>query len=1052
VTDALRARLQTSLGSAYTLERELGGGGMSRVFVARDEALGRDVVVKVLAPELAAELNAERFAREIRLAAALQQANIVPVLSAGATSEGLPYYTMPFVEGRSLRQRLERGPLPIAEVLSVLRDVARALAYAHEKGVVHRDVKPDNVLLSGETAVVTDFGIAKAISASRTSPGGEGLTQLGTSIGTPAYMAPEQAAGDPDTDHRADVYAFGCLAYELLAGRPPFQGLAPHKLMVAHLNERPEPVRSLRPDTPDALATLVARCLEKDPDARPQHAVELLQALDAATTSGAGRDAIEVPSRRRVPLGRALALVALVARAAMIVLGLPDWVFPGALAVAALGLPAVLLTWYAQQVQHRAALATPRHTPGGTLAPPRAGTMGTMGALALRAAPHVSWPRAVRWGAAALGAFAALVAAFMTLRALGIGPAGSLLGAGRLEQSARLLVAEFNVPGADSTLGRVVAEAVRTTLGESKVVRVVPASTVSAVLERMRRRADTRVTGAVAREVAQREGIPAVVTGDVASLGGSYVLTVRLVEAATGDEMASAQEAARDANALIPAIDRATRTLRGKIGESLKAVRAAPPLERATTPSLEALRLLTEGRLANGRGDYQAAVALEERAIALDGNFARAYIALSGALANLGVQPLRQDSLRARAYALRERLPTAERLRVESAYYVSGPKALAALESLIVLEPNAADIRTSLGNHHRSRGEFAAAESWYRTAVALDPDRPLLYGNLRNILLRQHRWAAADTVLAQARARGATLHQPDEMFAAYLRGREDSAQLLARAASGSPRSDVAEAGRAVLHSLETLHGRLAAAARLRDAQRVTGARRGSVRPALLDSIGETFRDVWLRGDPPRALRRLSAALRAEPIERIPLGERPYLTVAELYALGGDAAQARRWLARFDAEVRDPAVVRQWRHTRDLARAAIAVLDRRWDDALGAADAAGHDARGDPISDQAAVYFWRGYVHAAAGHTDEAIASFERFQAAPDLYRLAQADANWLAFTHEKLGELYEAKGNAAKAVEHYAAFVALWKDADPELQPRVTEARRRTDRLRARSG
>ncbi|HWG34646.1 MAG TPA: serine/threonine-protein kinase, partial [Gemmatimonadaceae bacterium] len=202
----LREQLQATLGEWYAIERELGGGGMSRVFVARDLTLGRDVVVKVIAPESAQGLSAERFAREVKLAARLQQANIVPVLAAG-TSGTLPYYTMPFVSGESLRARLTSGTaLGVPEAVSILRDVARALAYAHAEHVVHRDIKPENILLSGGAAVVTDFGIAKAIVASRTLDAGSttGITMAGVSLGTPAYMAPEQALGDPGTDQRAD--------------------------------------------------------------------------------------------------------------------------------------------------------------------------------------------------------------------------------------------------------------------------------------------------------------------------------------------------------------------------------------------------------------------------------------------------------------------------------------------------------------------------------------------------------------------------------------------------------------------------------------------------------------------------------------------------------------------------------------------------------------------------------------------------------------------------------------------------------------------------------
>ena len=277
---SLREELQAKLSGSYKLGRELSGGGMSRVFVADDESLGRTVVVKVLAPELAAGLNSERFKREIMLAAQLQHPHIVPVLAAGVADE-LPYFVMPFVVGESLRNKLlpEIG-LPLGETVSILRDVAKALAFAHSQGVVHRDIKPDNVLLAGGSAVVTDFGIAKAITSSAVAAPGGTLTQVGTSLGTPAYMSPEQAAGDPDADSRSDFYSFGVMAYEMICGKTPFHDRPTHQLIMAHIAEPPEPIERLVPLVPSPVAHLVMRCLSKNPADRPQSAREILEDLD----------------------------------------------------------------------------------------------------------------------------------------------------------------------------------------------------------------------------------------------------------------------------------------------------------------------------------------------------------------------------------------------------------------------------------------------------------------------------------------------------------------------------------------------------------------------------------------------------------------------------------------------------------------------------------------------------------------------------------------------------------------------------------------------------
>ena len=279
------ARLTAALAGRFQIERELDGGGMSRVFLAVETALGRNVVLKVLPAELAAVISVERFRREILLLARLQHAHIVPVLSAG-DADGLLYFSMPYVEGESLRVRLARqGELPLTDAIRMLREIASALSYAHAQGVVHRDIKPANVLLSGDAAMVTDFGVAKALRVS-TDVVDEQTTSGGVAMGTAAYMAPEQASADPALDHRADLYAFGVLAYELLTGQPPFVGRTPQALLSAHVAEAPEPVTRRRPALPPAIAELVMRCLEKRPADRPQSATDIIRVLDELSPSG----------------------------------------------------------------------------------------------------------------------------------------------------------------------------------------------------------------------------------------------------------------------------------------------------------------------------------------------------------------------------------------------------------------------------------------------------------------------------------------------------------------------------------------------------------------------------------------------------------------------------------------------------------------------------------------------------------------------------------------------------------------------------------------------
>ncbi len=280
------SRLQAALADRYRIERELGQGGMATVYLAEDLKHHRRVAVKVLRPELAATLGPERFAREIEVAARLQHPHILGLLDSGDAS-GFFYYVMPYVEGETLRDRLTRGgELPVPEAVRLLGEIAEALSAAHQAGVVHRDIKPENVMLSGRHAMVMDFGVAKAVTEAVSGPQ---LTSAGVALGTPAYMAPEQATADPQMDGRVDIYALGVMGYEMLTGAPPFAGLSPQQTLAAHVTRAPVPVGHQRDGLSPALEALVMRCLAKRPADRFQTADELVAALEPLALPSGGR-------------------------------------------------------------------------------------------------------------------------------------------------------------------------------------------------------------------------------------------------------------------------------------------------------------------------------------------------------------------------------------------------------------------------------------------------------------------------------------------------------------------------------------------------------------------------------------------------------------------------------------------------------------------------------------------------------------------------------------------------------------------------------------------
>ncbi len=1043
----LSDRLRSALGDAYAIERELGGGGMSRVFLAQETRLGRRVVIKVLPPELAAGVSAERFEREIQLAAKLQHPHIVPLLTAGSQGD-LLYYIMPHIAGESLRAHLAQArELPIAETVRILADVCDALAYAHGQGIVHRDVKPDNVLLSGKHALVTDFGVAKAVAR---SSGSATLTSLGMALGTPAYMAPEQAAGDPNVDHRADLYAVGVLGYEMLAGRAPFSGLSPQGLLAAQVTATPEPVTQHRASIPPALAALVMRCLAKHPADRPQHADELVAQLEAMATPTVGtlpgaepeissgtRAAIRRGHPVRVALIFGLAAIGVLTLVRLFVrlLGLPDWAFATAVALLAAGLPIVLWTGV---IERRRALA------------------GAKGGAALPAGLErwFTWHRSLWGGASAFGLLGLGTAVYMAMRLLGIGPVGTLVAHGVLAQRDGLVLADFENRTIDSTLARSVGEAFRVDLAQSPVVRLLDAATVAAALRRMGRAPGGALDLAGAREIATREGAKAVVLGKIDPVGRGFVLTAELVAAADGAELVAVRETARDDGAIIDAVDRLSKRLRERIGESLRTIRASEPLERVTTGSLPALVKYSAAVQASEAGEWDRAVELLDQAIALDSGFAMASRKLTVVLNNSGASRSRMAAAATQAFRHRDRLPPLERDLTLARYYSVAEfdrgKTEDAYRAALDLDPTDNVALNNLALLYNQTRRFAAAESLTLRGLAVPHPFTTLYANATQAQMGAGKLAAAGETVRLFAARNPGHPQLPWLQALYAasHGAYDSSVLYLRAMAGSAPDLSAQAVTAFnLVALYDVRGQFAAGEREERRLMDLGEARHLPQDYVMGATTLGFVELYYRGRPRSARAAqtaravVDAALARHPLATLALEDRPYSFLALFYAQAGEPERARRLLAEYERAVPDG-----WRRGdafRFAAAGALALADGRIPEAIR-----GYRAWYNEGGCAACGLFQLGQAYDRAHQPDSALAVYERAASTPGLFRLYDVFLS-LAPTYRRLGELYEERGDAARAKTYYGRFVDLWKDADPELQPMVRDVRARLARLSA---
>jgi tetratricopeptide (TPR) repeat protein len=1035
-------RLTAALAGRYAIKRELGAGGMATVYLADDVRHRRQVAVKVLRPDLAATLGPERFFREIEIAAQLQHPHILPLLDSGQ-SDGFLFYVMPFVEGESLRERLTRvRELPIPEAVRLLRDVADALSHAHARGVVHRDIKPENVMLTGRHALVMDFGVAKAVSEAK---GHSNLTTAGVALGTPAYMSPEQAAADPNVDHRADIYALGAMGYELVAGRPPFQGTTPQQLLAMHVTQEPDPVSRYRPGIPPALESVIMRCLVKRAADRWQSADEVVERLESLGPTSGGMTPTHTQPTTAVPMpgqwyGHPLRTAGLFLLGALAVLGavyfltiqlgLPDWVPWGALGLLAVGLPIMVVTGLAER--RRAKLKA-------------TGMWSLSGETGMHR--QLTWKKATRGGVLAFAGLALLAVVYTIMRVTGIGPVGTLVASGRLAEKDRLILADFENRTSDSTLGRSVTEAFRIDLSQSPVVSLVGASDVGAALQRMSRDPKTRLDAAVAREVALREGAKGIVLGEISPIGKGMVLSARLV-APDGAELVAVRETAADDGEILGAIDRLSKRVRERIGESLRTIRANDPLDEVTTGSLEALRLYSEGARIADHGENERGIVLLKQAVALDSGFAMAWRKLAVVLPRTGAGGEEILLATSKAYQYRERLPDVERYHTEAWYYDNvlndRERAISAYRAILEIKPDDPIAPVNLANLLGQNRQWSEQERLARQVIEAGDDMGTApWNNLIGALMAQGKqaeaWKAVDDWSRIDSTGTGPMRMRSQMYASARRYDSASAVIAEYARTATEASDQSFALR-FANAVAEVEGRLAEGDRQRRAGRALWERRGVSRWNLVTSLDAAQTTLRLRGDSREAARMIEQALAESPLTQLSPLDRPYLWLSSLYSELGQPEKARRMIAEYKAAIPDS--LRRNDIGLDGAQGDLSLAEGRPREALASYRRAWEQS-GCTNCTLADI----GRAFDALGETDSAIAYYRKGNENPPGVGVVFRDRMELAPSYRRLGELYEAKGDKQAALDFYGRFTDLWKNADTELQPQVAEIRRRMAKL-----